>query len=448
MEILEECDPETFELLIQLAYSMNCTVRVIKYDPICPVCKKKLHCNGTESVTLNKNIRVKRQKYIHQNCEHSSCISSLNQIKDKWCSYMRSIRNNPSIQSMMGYFSYQTKSELIFDKYNVNIPRSTVYYHHKKTSSQILYQLDLEQLKLLKQYGITLSGVYCYDEQYVFVNKELYMRMTLIDQYSKVILYEYLVSYDDFNNQTIENFLKTAINVHPLKAIITDGRKSYKSIIEATGSIHHRCYFHVMQNLMTNLQKHINKITRQNKKLQTQIENLEQQIKQIKQKKIKYKGPIPHQDTKTRKQTEKIKKLENKIREHKKQIRKNKKELKQIDYDKGRIQKIFTAETHKQAQRRFNTIYNQRKELNKHIQRFLENIKPELEILLNHTIDEEIPRTNNTVENYYRTTLPRSQKRKYRTLTGLKIRIKEQQIRWTHRNVLKLTDNINLNTYT
>ncbi|AWX33476.1 hypothetical protein [Methanosphaera sp. BMS] len=61
-------------------------------------------------------------------------------------------------------------------------------------------------------------------------------------------------------------------------------------------------------------------------------------------------------------------------------------------------------------------------------------------------MDTEIPATNNTIENYYRTTLPRSQKRIFRTLKGLKRRTREQQIRWTHRIVLKQNTPINMNT--
>ena len=38
--------------------------------------------------------------------------------------------------------------------------------------------------------------------------------------------------------------------------------------------------------------------------------------------------------------------------------------------------------------------------------------------MLNHLENESIPATNNTVENYYRTTLPRKHKRIYRTLKG------------------------------
>jgi len=94
--------------------------------------------------------------------------------------------------------------------------------------------------------------------------------MTLIDHLNKLIMYEYIVAQDEFNDNTIQNFLETAINTQPLKAIITDGRKSYKTIIEATGAIHHRYYFHLMKNLMTPLNKHTNKIRRKNKTIQTQ----------------------------------------------------------------------------------------------------------------------------------------------------------------------------------
>ncbi|RAP49579.1 MAG: hypothetical protein BZ136_03145 [Methanosphaera sp. rholeuAM74] len=75
------------------------------------------------------------------------------------------------------------------------------------------------------------------------------------------------------------------------------------------------------------------------------------------------------------KQLQKIKKLQQEIKIHKKEIKTNTQELDKIEYDKKRIQKIFTAKTHKQATRRFNTIYNQRTQVNTHIQHFLEKNK-------------------------------------------------------------------------
>lgn len=446
-KVQEDCKTRVFEDIIDIALQEKVPVRVIKRNPICRVCKEPLACNGTKSINLNKNVLVKYQKYIHKKCEKSSCISSLIKFKEKYCSYMRSICNKGLTRSLIGYTSYQNKKETIFDEYEVTIPRSTVLYHEEKWNNNLIDYLESQQYHRIKEMNIRPSGVYSYDEQYVFIKKELYMRMTLIDHKNKLIMYEYIVSKDEFNDTTIQNFLETAINTQPLKAIITDGRKSYKTIIEATGAIHHRCYFHLMKNLMTPLTKHTNKLKRRNKTLEEQINQKTIKITTIQQNKKKYTGCVPLKDTKTKKQIQQIKTLKKEISTHKKEIRQNNNQLKKIQYDIERIQNIFTAETHKQAQRRFNTIYNQRTQLNNHIQHFLEKIEPELEIILNHTIDEEIPATNNTVENYYRTTLPRSIKRIYKTPKGLKRVIKIAQIRWTHRNVLKETDNIDINSY-
>ena len=269
--VLEDCKTRIFEDIIDIALQEGVPVRVIKRDPICRVCKEPLACNGTKSMRLNKNVEVKYQKYIHKQCEKSSCISSLIKFKDKYCSYMRSISEKGIIRSLIGYSSYQNKKETIFNEYEVRIPRSTVLYHEQKSNDNLLNYLESQQYKKIKEMNIRPSGVYCYDEQYVFIKKELYMRMTLIDHKNKLIMYEYIVHKNDFNDTTIQNFLETAINTQPLKAIITDGRKSYKTIIEASGAIHHRCYFHLMKNLMTPLTKHTNKIQRRNKTLTEQI---------------------------------------------------------------------------------------------------------------------------------------------------------------------------------
>ena len=447
-KVLEDCDYKAFENVIDLASQFDVPVRVLKPEPVCRVCNGPLVCNGTRNTQMNKNILVKSQKYIHTKCEESSCITSLSNFKNKFCRYMKGICSKGLIRSLIGYNSYQNKKETIYNEYEVDVPRSTILYHEQRESDTLIDYLLSQQYQRMKEQGIRPSGVYCYDEQYVFIKKRLYMRMTLIDHQNKLIMYEHIVAKEDFNDNTIRNFLETAINTQPLKAIITDGRKSYKSIIEATGAIHHRCYFHLMHNLMTSLTKHTNKLNRKIKTLENKITEKTEKINKIKENKKIYIGRIPLKDKKTHKQNQKIQTLENQIKDHKKELRAIKKELKTIDQDKERIQNIFTSKTHKQAIRRYNTLYKRRTQLNTHIKHFLEKIKPELDIILNHTIDEDIPRTNNTVENYYRTTLPRSQKRIYKTLKGLKRTIKLMQIRWTHRNVLKETDNIDQYSYT
>ena len=68
-----------------------------------------------------------------------------------------------------------------------------------------------------------------------------------------------LVCEEDYNNQTIQEFLEESLQDQPVKVIVTDRRKGYENIIEAVGTIQHRCSFHIMQNLITPLTKYITK---------------------------------------------------------------------------------------------------------------------------------------------------------------------------------------------
>lgn len=447
VELEEGADYETIEALLVLCRKYGLSLRIVKKEaPICPDCNKPMTRNGTKSVDINKTDSLKLQKYGHKNCEDSSCMCSTESFKEEKHTYTDSIKDKSITINLVNPESYQKKAEEIANQTGAYPHRSTLYKYHERYSDVFFDYLENLQFQKIEQLNITPSGVYCYDEQYIFINKKLYLRLTIIDYKNKLIMGDEIVSEEDFNDKTIENFLKTKLENQPLKCIVTDGRQGYKTIIEAIGAIQHRCFFHIMQNLTTPLQKHINHLNRRIKTLNTQITKNETKIKNIKVNKKKYHGPIPKKDKKTRKQHAKIKQLYDENKEAKKEIKQIEKELDDIDYDKTRIQNIWESKTIKQAKRRYNTIHNQKEHLNPIISKFLDKIEADIDIILNHIIDPEIPATNNTVENYYRTTLPRSQKRIFRTLNGLKRRIKEQQIRWTHRIVLKQNTPINKNT--
>ena len=276
--------------------------------------------------------------------------------------------------------SYQKKAEEIANEIGAYPNKSTVYYYHTKYSDELFEYLEQLQFQKIEDMNITPSGIYCYDEQYVFINKNLYLRLTIIDYKNKLIIADELISKEAFDDQTLENFFKEHLEKLPLKIIITDGRKGYKTIIEAVGAIQHRCFSHIMQNLMTPLQKHKNKIERRIKTLNQKIEDKTEKIKEIQNNKKKYIGPIPQSDKKTRRQHNQIKKLEQDIKKHHKEIKEKTKELKEINYNQERIQKIWDSKTIKQAQRRYNTLYNQKNYLNPIIAKFLDNIKPDLDV--------------------------------------------------------------------
>ena len=72
------------------------------------------------------------------------------------------------------------------------------------------------------------------------------------------------------------------------------------------------------------------------------------------------------------------------------------------------------------------------------IKDFLKNLEKKIDYTLNHTIDRNIPKTNNLIELIYRTTFPGKIKRIFRTLKGAKRQIKANNIRWMEKKCFRI----------
>ena len=132
----------------------------------------------------------------------------------------------------------------------------------------------------------------------------------------------------------------------------------------------------------------------------------------------------------------KIKKIQLEINDAKFQKRKLKKQIKEYTKYKEKISLMFKSKTYKTAIKRFNKLKSEMNKMHKVFRNFLKNLEKKIDKTLNHTIDPEIPKTNNLIELIYRTTFPGKIKTIYRTLKGAKRQIKANNIRWIERNVL------------
>ena len=103
---------------------------------------------------------------------------------------------------------------------------------------------------------------------------------------------------------------------------------------------------------------------------------------------------------------------------------------------KERIKLIFKSKTYKTAMKRFNQLKSEMEKLPDVFKNFIKNLEKKIDKALNHTIDREIPKTNNLAELIYRTTFPGKIKKIYRTFEGAKNQIRANDIRWMKRNVL------------
>ena len=415
--------------------------KFIYYDDellICPKCGALLSLNGCQKFCLNKKLIIGKQKYI---CSNKKCQltlnTDLNQYIDKYCNYTKEIKEKAMKYSFIQYSSYQSKAEYINLHYGTKISRQTIYNANNSLIDQLIQEKEQKILYEIQKLNIKASGIYCYDEEYIKINKSVYVRITSIDYKTKIIINDQIISKDKFQQKTIKKFFKESLKGLKIDTIITDGYKTYEDIIKDLGVKHQKCVFHIMQNLMTPLQKKVNKNTKKIKQLENKINKKINKINQLKTKIPNKRGRTKKTDTKTIKIRKQIKKIEIEIKNEKFEKIKLKKEIKEYNKYKDKISLIFKSKKYKTAMKRFNNLISQINELPNINKDFLKNLEKKIDFTLNHTIDNNIPKTNNLIELIYRTTFPGRIKRIFRTLKGAKRQIKSNNIRWMEKQVLE-----------
>ena len=72
----------------------------------------------------------------------------------------------------ISYLPYQKKAELIELENGIKLNRQTVYYHESTYSDSFITQKEENLQKTLKEMKIEPSGIYHYDEEYLYENGE------------------------------------------------------------------------------------------------------------------------------------------------------------------------------------------------------------------------------------------------------------------------------------
>ena len=193
-------------------------------------------------------------------------------------------------------------------------------------------------------------------DEFIKISKRVYVRLTLIDAYEKLIVNDILIPKDEFNKEFVKKFMSDSLEGLPLKCIITDGDPSYPKIIDELDTKHQLCRFHIMQNLMKPLNKEINKLQRQLKNTENDIESIKNEIEELKAEYPYGSGRPPKSDVKACKNIDKRKKL----RRDKSELINNESELKKIikacDTYKEQIKVIFKVKTLTAAKNKINRI--------------------------------------------------------------------------------------------
>ena len=413
-------------------------VRLVKRDnPRCSKCNCSMVKNGSTKFHFNKDVWVRIEGYKCSNEEetHYEYASKLLDV-DKCCSFSREIRNLSVKLSLIDFISYEKIGEILEALTGIRLNRETIYYFTEANVDDVIDEIKEQQELEIKKLDIKPSGHFGYDEQYLFINGILFLRMTIIDNNTNPIIGEDIVSHEDFDKNTIQDFLEKSLKDTEVISITTDGNNAYPNIIEALGAIHNRYVFHVMKNLMDDIKTNIRVLKNRIDYLDRKIEENEEEILVLKQEVEGKIGRASKDDEDWNKNIKNRKGLRSKTTKLRNERTQKKKQLQYYILFKDRISLIFKSKSVKTANNRFNRIIKD-KRLPDKIKTFLQRIEKYLPSILNHINHEEIPSTNNKVEGYYKITLPGSKKRIYRTTKGVLRRIKLSQLRRTHSHVLQ-----------
>ncbi len=348
-------------------------------NPICPNCNSR---KVTRWCLYSKNIisehycgNIIMQRYQCKRCgktfitnfnEHFDIYSNIsNSLKDKSCQIKE--LNWSSLRDIAHYYK-------IF--YGIDISHETI--------RKALIVIEGNEI----DYNIgNLSGYYGYDAQWVRINKKWRFRHTIYDLVQIMPIAELFTEED--SNEDVHKFINKYIDPKDRIAIVTDTKSGYDSVMQRLKFKRHQyCTFHFKKNL--------------NELVRTEIRE--------RKRKITRKLKNIYGD-----KSEKF--IKDKVDEELKQFKIEIRHALQLIYY------IFKEESFDKAESYIQLIKTNMVNFPKFISEYLEeNFLPYYKsyiCYLEKPYKGKLDDTNNKTEGYFRATMPKGQKRKYRTLKGL-----------------------------
>lgn len=389
-----------------------------------------------EQIDNLDNVYIYKHKVKTSENECNYFTTSMSPYRGKNEKYSYFLRNLIMDLSSIEYLSYQKMSEIIELFTGIKVSRQRIFDIIENNFDLYCNECFEEIRKEIENLGINLNESIHYDEQFLWINHQPYVRLTLIDALNRIVIADEIIPREIFNGKYIKHFLKTSLKDLNVKYIITDGDNRYPKIIKDLGYIQQRCTFHLMKNLMDALSPRHLRLRRKIKTLNETIPRKEKELEELSKKYAGKRGRIQKEDKKRRKDKDKMNELTREISQLKAKRRKYKKILKEDLKIVKQIGKIFKSNTYQSAINKFERLYAKKKEFSEEIRKFLENLKDHLDDALHHTLNKNVPSTNNLIELFYKISFGGKLKRLFRTSRGAYKRMKLNEIRWTKRNVL------------
>lgn len=439
IEFDDEVDPEFIMYMDSVKSIPNMFLITLKNDT-CPCCNCKLTRDGTVEFSLNNTLIVKKQKYKCNNKKCKHCQRSLwKKYIEPGCNYTMKTKEFTLELGLICNISYEKITEILKLTKNIRIRRDTLFKFFKENSEEFLSKKEKENEKERIKQEIVFSEVLSYDEQYVLVDGVWKYRLTGMDPVSKWVYKTKLVEKENFTHKTIKNFIKSIMEKTKITTIVTDGSNRYPSIAEELGLKHKLCNFHKMQNYIDKIKNKYNGLKRKYKNRKDKLKEKLKELDELEEKRKGKIGRIKKDDEKAEKLVKQKKELKHENSQIRKEIREIKEEIEVYNYLTKSLSQMLKSKAQQTGYNRYQRILEKPQKIPEHILKFIKNIDKDLDKLLLHTTDDDIPTTNNIIELLFLTTLNHHDKRKYRTNEGVETEMRLKTIRWNKRVVLGIT---------
>ena len=367
---------------------------VISYsDPFCKHCyshKVTKHGYNVRDLILEngEHYNAKIQRYYCPVCGHYSQTELTGQYEN-YCNFSNETKKRSVSVREISWYPFRKLKELY------HIFRGLIISHETVRNSQIIIdkrknkqsneEKEEEKLFYLNS-DINPSGFYSYDVQWEPIDKGFYYRHLLFDLVNNAPIAELLAP--DESTETTYNFINKTIKPHERKAIVTDLKPGYDTTMKNLGLKHQHCTFHLNLSVNERIRKYLKQ-----KEIELRIK-FQKENKNIKQHQL------------------------NKL------VKKELKEIKEeINIYKELIFELFEQQTYDKAISYVNLLKQEINNFPEVLKKFLiEDFFPEYKKYLWFLKKEfrgKLTRTNNPSETYFHATLPKAEKKRYRTKEGV-----------------------------
>lgn len=410
-------------------------VTYIRNDEVCSCCGEKLVFKEYRTRHPNNLDNVRVKKYRCDCCGKTFYPDFSNYIlSDHQFSY--NVMHWYAKLSEIMAVPFEKASELFESLFNVYISPSTLFNHYDIISDEYYqFKEDLVEKEVEKK-QLKDKGVYNYDEHFPHQNAIGMTNLVIMDA-KTLYPYKGLLDYEsNFDSELISKYFHEVLDDIPHEIMITDGYSAYPSIIEEMEMSQQRCVFHMLYNAGMMIYPVIRKFLKNNRGKYTKLEMINQKLEKTLDEYDPKVGRISKTDKKRRRLHDLIDNLDKEIKTINKSIKKNDEKIDELLEYLVKFSDIFKSKDKKEARRRLNILKNKIKFLPPTVATMVKRIDKNFEELTLY-YEKGIPKTNNNVELYFKTTLPGYLKRRYRTIQGLKRRLQTARNRWIHRVVLK-----------